>query len=130
VRLLLDTHAFLWWVTESPRLSARARSAIADTEAQVRVSVVTIWEIAIKKRLDRLVYPDDFAAYTRGQFADNDFAVLDVTLDHVFGVYDLAQLADHRDPFDRMLAAQARTEGLALVSADANFDRYGIERVW
>ena len=55
MRLLLDTHAFLWWVTESPRLSALARSAIADTEAQVRVSVVTIWEIAIKKRLDRLV---------------------------------------------------------------------------
>ena len=130
MRLLLDTHVFLWWVTESPRLSARARSRIADTGSEIRVSVVAIWEIAIKKRLDRLVYPDDFAAYTREQFAENEFDVLPVSLDHIFGLYGLPSFADHRDPFDRMLAAQAMTEGLSLVSADPNFDRYGIDRVW
>lgn len=130
MRLLLDTHVFLWWVTRTPRISGPVLSEIRQPDTEIFVSVVTFWEIAIKKSLGRLVYPNEFAAYSRQQLAENDFRALDVTLDHTAALHDLPMRADHRDPFDRMLVAQATAEKLAIVSADAVFDRYPVERVW
>jgi PIN domain nuclease of toxin-antitoxin system len=128
VNVLLDTHAFLWWIADDPRLSERARGLLADAAFSVRFSVASAWEIAIKAALGRLRVPADLAAFLTEQLAVNRFEVLPILLPHALAVRDLAQ--HHRDPFDRMLAAQATVERLTLVSADARFDAYGVERVW
>ncbi|MBI2585728.1 MAG: type II toxin-antitoxin system VapC family toxin [Rhodospirillales bacterium] len=130
MRLLLDTHAFLWWINPHERLSRRAREALADGDNEIVVSTITPWEVAIKSAIGRFDMPRPLGPFFEREFAANGVRVLAVELAHAVAVRELPVFADHRDPFDRMLAAQARSEGLALVSADANFDRYGIERLW
>ena len=126
--LLLDTHAFLWWIEDNPRLSTPARTAIADPDAGVYLSAASGWEIAIKAGLGRLTLPDNLSAFMSEQLEKNDFQVLPVRLAHALDVRDLPNL--HRDPFDRMLVAQCRTEGLALVTGDKAFRGYEVEIVW
>jgi PIN domain nuclease of toxin-antitoxin system len=128
VTLLLDTHAFLWWIEDNPRLSAPARTAIADPDAEVYLSAASGWEIAIKAGLGRLTLPDNLSAFMSEQLEKNDFRVLPIRLAHALNLRDLPDL--HRDPFDRMLVAQCRTEGLALVTADTAFRGYELETVW
>ncbi len=129
MRCLLDTHAFLWWIGDHPGLSRAASRAIAEG-LEVRVSVVSIWEIAIKAGLGRLQIADDFAQYIRTHIAVNRFRVLPVELEHTLVVRDLPVHQVHRDPFDRLLAAQSLVERLPLVSKDSVLDDYGIERLW
>ena len=130
MRLLLDTHAFLWWINPHERLSPAARDILATGVDEVFVSAVTPWEVAIKATLGRFIMAEPLGPFFARALAANGFRMLPVGLDHAVAVRDLPAVANHRDPFDRMLVAQAMVENLAIVSADRMFDRYGVERVW
>jgi len=121
LRILLDTHILLWWLGDDPALPAPAASAIADAESEVIVSAASAWEITVKKAAGRLETPDDLI----DALAENRFDTLSITAGHAIGAGQLP--AYHSDPFDRMLIAQARMEGLALVSADRRFADYDVE---
>ncbi len=121
-RLLLDTHVWIWWQGDDRRLGTQARSAIAAA-TDVHFSVASAWEIAIKQAVGKLTLPAH--ADIRSALLLHGFHELPVTLDHVLILRTLPAL--HRDPFDRMLVAQARAEELTLVTADEAIARYGIE---
>jgi PIN domain nuclease of toxin-antitoxin system len=127
-RLLLDTHAFLWWIADDARLSRPARAAIANRKADCFVSVASCWEMAIKVSRDKLTVAAPVEQFVPEQLSANGFGLLRIEFAHVAHVERLA--FHHRDPFDRLLVAQALIEGLAIVSADPVFRRYGIKRVW
>jgi PIN domain nuclease of toxin-antitoxin system len=127
-RLLLDTHALLWWLAGDRRLSPAAREAIADPSAATFVSAASSWEIATKVRLGKLSDPRGVADALGAHVAAQGFHELPITLDHGRRAGKLP--GRHKDPFDRMLIAQAQAEGLAIVSIERPFDGYGVERVW
>lgn len=120
MNLLLDTHVLLWWLDDHPTLSKKARTTIADPENLVLISAAVIWEIRIKQALGKLEIPRNF----RNVLDRQPFEMLDITAHHAHAVGDLP--AHHRDPFDRMLVAQAKVEGLTLVSRDVRLKRYKI----
>ena len=120
--LLLDTNAFLWWVVDSPRLSKGAREAISSED--VLVSSATGFEIATKRKSRKLRFDEDIESQVEG----NGFRGLDITLQHAVAAGDLP--LHHRDPFDRMLVAQARIEELIVASPDPAFDPYQVPRRW
>lgn len=126
-RLLLDTHALFWWLQGNERLSAPAREAIAMAP-EVLVSAVTAWELAWKVRIGKFAEAAPIVAALPSLLAQQGFGELDIGLRHALGAAQLA--GDHRDPFDRLLAAQALAECLPLVSCDAVFDGFGVRRVW
>ena len=128
MRLLLDTHTLLWWLAGDERLSAPARAAIADPANTVYVSAASAWEVATKHRLGKLPSAGPLAVDFAGEIVSQGFAPLDITLGH--GQDAGALPGPHRDPFDRMLVAQARAERMALVSNEESFDAYGVARVW
>ena len=128
VPLLLDTHAVLWWFAASPRLTERARAAIADTRAPKHVSAASIWEIATKQRLDRLGGAAPPSRDLVGLFAGAGFALIPITPADAEAAGRLPDPS--RDPFDRMLVAQAMLRGMALVSNETPFDAYDVARVW
>lgn len=117
MRLLLDTHTFLWAAGQSPKLSEAARTAIADRRNDVYVSAAVAWEIAIKSARGRLRLPFGAETYVPSRIAALGFATLPVTLEHALAVAALP--VTHADPFDRILIAQAQFEGLTLVTRDA-----------
>jgi PIN domain nuclease of toxin-antitoxin system len=125
--LLLDTHALLWWVTDDARLSTGARRAIA-TEAQVEVSAASLWELSIKAALGKVRLASAAGSWFAHHVAVNGFHVLDLALEHLAAVEHLPH--HHRDPFDRLLVAQARAERLTLVSADGWVRRYDVRHLW
>ena len=124
--LLLDTQAFLWWVSDDARLTARARRAIARDACVV--SVASCWEMSIKASLGKLTVDGSMEKFIGGQLAANGFTLLPIALEHTSAAATLP--FHHRDPFDRLLAAQAIAEELRVVSSDAVFERYGVKRVW
>lgn len=126
--ILLDSHAVIWFLTDDRRCSPAACAAIENEADDVLVSVASAWEIATKVRLGR--WPEAAAIMTglAQALADNDFATLDVTLEH--GLLAGMLPGNHGDPFDRMLAAQARIEGVRLVTADPVFKTFDIETLW
>jgi PIN domain nuclease of toxin-antitoxin system len=128
VRVLLDTHVFLWWVLEDSRLTDLARETITDPKVDVLVSPVSAWEIAIKAADGRLDLPEPSRTYVPSRIAANDFHELPVTIDHCLRTADLPRI--HRDPFDRLLVAQAQAEALPLVSGDPAISRYDVETIW
>ena len=128
MRLLLDTHAFLWWLTDSLRLSEPARQAIAAETNEVLVSAASAWEITTKHRLGRLPNAEAVASDVKGVIARQDFDELPISVDDAARAGSLP--GPHRDPFDRMLIAQALLGNLVLVSNEALFDQYGVRRLW
>ena len=128
MRVLLDTQAFLWWVDEASHLSSRARTAIAAPDNEVFLSIASCWEIAIKVSLGKLRLKTPPKRFFPEQLAANAFELLGVELDHVCRVATLP--FHHRDPFDRLLVAQAIEEDLTVVSTDEVFERYGVSRIW
>jgi PIN domain nuclease of toxin-antitoxin system len=129
VRLLLDTHAFLWWVFADPKLSRSARAAIADDEQNdIFVSAASAWEIATKFRIGKLPDAGAVARDVAAAMASEGFGELPVSVRHAQRAGDLG--GRHRDPFDRMLIAQALTENMTMVSNERAFDAYGIARLW
>ncbi len=121
MNLLLDTHTVLWWLSDDPALSETARVAIADPENTVFLSAVVVWEIRIKQSIGKLDLPDDFGEVLDAQ----RFAELAVTVDHAHTIAELP--AAHRDPFDRMLVAQAMVEHMVIVTRDRSIADYDVE---
>ena len=128
MRILLDTHAFLWWVTDSDELSRRARRLIADGSNEIFFSAASAWEIAIKSGLRRITLPEDPETFVMDQLEQNAFQILPVQLHHALGVAALPDL--HGDPFDRLLLAQARSEELAFLSRDRRLADYSVRVLW
>lgn len=125
--MLLDTHVVLWWATLDKRLSATAKKAIADEDSEVYVSAATAWEIAIKVRLGKLDWPDR-SGTVNAYVISQGFRPLPISLEHaeIAGRLRIA----HKDPFDRMLIAQAQAEDMWLVSNEDLFDAAGVRRTW
>lgn len=128
MRVLLDTHTFLWWLGGDPKLSLIAREVIVDDASVILVSAASAWEIATKHRLGRLPGAAAIASDIASSIANHGFHPLPVTVAH--GQRAGALPGPHQDPFDRMLIAQALTEGYALASNETVFDRYGVSRLW
>jgi len=128
LRALIDTHAFLWWLDGDRRLSAASRRIIADEGNTIIVSAATAWEISTKVRLGKLPGAVDVAADLMGCIRGQKFDHLDITILHAQRSGGLPGV--HRDPFDRMLAAQAQIEGLPIISNDLIFDDYAVSRIW
>src|SRR5262245_27399768 len=116
MNLLLDTHVVIWWVQNSPRLGSRVRKTILQTGRAVHISSVSVWEIAIKGQTDSVKLRTPLAKYVH-ELIEQGFRVLPVSLEHALAVQDLPPI--HRDPFDRMLIAQAYTEDLTIVTCDS-----------
>jgi PIN domain nuclease of toxin-antitoxin system len=128
VRLLLDTHAFLWFILADPKLNAAALNLITDPANQKQISPTSYWEIAIKIRLGKYSLPSPYETFMRQQLLRNYFAILHIAVSHTAVLTTLP--LHHRDPFDRLLVAQAMVEGIPLVSGDPALDAYPITRLW
>jgi len=128
MNILLDTHTFLWFIDDNPRLSESARVVIESEDSQPFISAASLWEIAIKISLGKLQLKQAYDAFIPQQLALNGIGVLSLSLEHLSTVAVLP--FHHRDPFDRLLVAQAKIENMPLVSADPAFDLYEIKRIW
>jgi PIN domain nuclease of toxin-antitoxin system len=128
VRLLLDTHALLWWLSADAQLSGPATRAIGDDESAVYVSAASAWEIATKARLGKLPGVESLAQNFQAEIKQHGFLPLSITVEHGQRAGNLP--GPHKDPFDRMLIAQAQAENLILVSNEDVFDQYGVTRLW
>ena len=124
MKLLLDTHASLWWLSDDDRIGKHVARHLTDETNQVLLSAVVVWEVAIKRSLGKLDAPDDLVSILLGAGAQP----LPVTLDHAAAAETLPW--HHRDPFDRLLVAQALTEDAAIVSRDEPLSAYGVSIVW
>jgi PIN domain nuclease of toxin-antitoxin system len=128
VRLLLDTHALLWWLDGDRRLPSRLRTIIADPANDILVSAASVWEITTKARLGRLPGASAVAADVPACIESQGFVPLPISVNHAQRAGALA--GPHRDPFDRMLIVQAQAEGVPIASNETLFDDYGIARMW
>lgn len=126
--LLVDTHALIWWSTEDSQLSLPASNAIGDESNEVYVSAATAWEIATKYRLGKLPEAEELVFDIQGYMVSQNFVELPVTIADALHAGSLP--GPLRDPFDRMLIAQAMKEDLVLISNESLFDRYGVRRLW
>ena len=128
MRALLDTHAFLWWISDDCRLSGQAREIIGDGRNELFFSVVSGWEISIKAGLGRLDVPEDLESFIADQLSRNAIQGLPIYLRHA--LYTRVLPDHHRDPFDRILVSQAVLEEMSLLSADSQISSYPIEVIW
>jgi PIN domain nuclease of toxin-antitoxin system len=128
MKLLLDTHTLLWWFTDDDRLSGRAKTAIADEENAIFVSAASAWEIATKQRIGKLDRVPDATERFSELVAADGFSHLPIN--HLHSLRACSYRCEHRDPFDRMLAAQSEIDGLALVTRDPAFDCFGTRTFW
>ena len=128
MKLLLDTHAFLWFVGDDFRLSGQAKTVMESPENELWLSIASLWEMAIKYSLDKLELTDPLGTFLDQQLSDNQIQLLPIDKPHVI---HLGQLPfHHRDPFDRMIIAQGIVESLPLVSIDQHFPAYDVELIW
>jgi PIN domain nuclease of toxin-antitoxin system len=128
VKVLLDTHALIWWLDDDARLSRRARRVIADARSDIYVSSASAWEMATKVRLGKLRDPSNAVRRIASILVERGMIELPITVDHASEAGSLT--GDHRDPFDRMLIAQSRLEELPVVTMDPVFARYEVATVW
>jgi PIN domain nuclease of toxin-antitoxin system len=128
MKLLIDTHTFLWAIGDVGRLSLTSRNLIQDSNNEVFLSTASLWEIAIKISNGKLTIGRDFETFIPLQIMLNQFTVMTATLRHYATVITLPH--HHRDPFDRLIIAQALTEAVPIVSIDDKFDAYGVQRLW
>jgi PIN domain nuclease of toxin-antitoxin system len=128
VRLLLDTHTLLWWIADDERLSSRASALIADGANEVLVSAASAWEIVVKSALGRVGVPAPVDRFFTAQLEANAFVPLPIQMRHALGLAALPGV--HRDPFDRILVAQAVAEDLTLVSRERVLRRYPVAVEW
>ena len=128
MRVLVDTHVFLWWVEGNRALPAKAREALSDQDNECLLSLVSVWELAIKAGLGKLKLALPVQRYVVEHVIANGFRILDIRMEHVGRVESLDP--HHGDPFDRLLIAQALEEKLPIVTADPVFRKYGVKRIW
>ncbi len=127
MNVLIDTHTFLWFVNDDPQLTTTA-AALLESDNVVQLSIASLWEIAIKVSLGKLALPAPFETFIPEQLARNDIMVLPIRIVDCHQV--IALPLHHRDPFDRMIIAQALVEGMPVIGRDTAFDAYGINRLW
>ena len=128
MKILLDTNSFLWFISGSERLSINARDRIADLDNQLFLSSASLWEIAIKVSIEKLELLQPYNQLIPQQLEENDINILPIELSHLTTVVELPFY--HRDPFDRLIIAQALTEDLPVVSPDSLFSQYAIKLIW
>ena len=128
MNLLLDTHTFLWFIADNPKLSSTACALIADANNRIYLSVASLWEMAIKISLGKLRLAQPFGVLLPQQLNLNHIDLLNITVEHAAVVATLP--FHHRDPFDRLLIAQATAEAMPIVGSDAAFDAYPSTRLW
>ena len=128
MRILLDTHAFLWFLDDAPELSPRAKEIFINANNILYLSTASIWEMAIKASLGKLTVVRPLSEWLPKQLQINNIATLEPRTEHVLAVESLP--FHHRDPFDRLLIAQAKIENISLLSADKKMDAYSVRRIW
>ncbi|MEM9009403.1 MAG: type II toxin-antitoxin system VapC family toxin [Cyanobacteria bacterium P01_F01_bin.86] len=128
MRILIDTHTFLWFINDSPNLSSEAADLLESDSTDLLLSIASLWEIAIKVNLKKLTLPDTYEAFIPQQIGLNDIEVLSIAIDHLAIAATLP--LHQRDPFDRLLISQAISENLAIVSSETKLDAYGVNRQW
>jgi PIN domain nuclease of toxin-antitoxin system len=128
VKLLPDTHAFLWFTLDDPRLSSEVSDLMRDPANELVLSVASSWEIAIKLSIGKYELPGDFESFMKEQIETNQLTFQSITIPHLAIVRSLP--FHHRDPFDRLLVAQALAEAVPIISVDERLDAYGIQRIW
>jgi PIN domain nuclease of toxin-antitoxin system len=128
MKILLDTHVFLWWVTDDSRLSLKAREVISNIENQRFLSAASGWEIAIKAKLGKISILENPKNFIYDQMEENKIQMLPVQMNHALQVYNLPDL--HRDPFDRLLVAQCQMENLPIITSDPCIIKYNVTVVW
>jgi PIN domain nuclease of toxin-antitoxin system len=128
VKLLIDTHTFLWFVGDDPKLSVTARRVISDPNNDVYLSIASAWELAIKTSLGKITLAQPFPVFLPQQLRANSIRLLPIRMSHLQRVALLP--FHHKAPFDRLLIAQSQAELMPLVSIDAVFDTYGVSRLW
>ncbi len=127
-RYLLDTHTFIWWVEDSPKLSPTANKIISNLENECSLSLASAWEMAIKISIGKLKLATSLKRFITGNIAANDFKIVPIDFSHIHRIASLP--FHHRDPFDRLLIVQAMAEKMPIISADTILGAYDIERVW
>lgn len=125
---LIDTHVFLWWTDDKTRLSPLALNTMLDVSNTLVLSAASIWELAIKLRLSKLQLKGELSAVVEAQTRVNRIEILPISAQHALKTLSLP--LHHKDPFDRMLVAQALSEGLAMITADTSVSRYDIQAIW
>jgi PIN domain nuclease of toxin-antitoxin system len=128
VRLLVDTHAFLWFITDDPQLSTVAKGLIADPDNEILISPASYWEIAIKVRIGKYTLSAPYETLIEQGIDGNGFKILPIEPRHTAVLTTMP--FHHRDPFDRLIVAQAEIEQAPIVSIDAVLDAYGVQRLW
>jgi PIN domain nuclease of toxin-antitoxin system len=128
MKFIADTHAFIWFVTDSPLLSPKAKGLFESSESVRLLSMASLWELAIKANLGKLTFAKPLGEFIPQQLVLNYIHVLDISMSHVLQVGTLP--LHHRDPFDRMIIAQSLVEDLPVLSNDEAFDAYGVKRIW
>ena len=128
MRYLLDTHTFIWWDQKSANLSPRARALFHDTAARLLLSIASVWEIQIKLAIGKLALPAPLMDIVNNQIKTNQIELLPITLSHIASLDGLPMY--HRDPFDRMLVAQAISEQIPIISADPVMGQYPVTAIW
>ncbi|BAY64428.1 hypothetical protein NIES22_45260 [Calothrix brevissima NIES-22] len=128
MKALLDTHAFIWWVTDDSQLSSTARSVIGDPNNVLFLSSASAWEIIIKVRLGKLDLPESPEIYIPSRLIINRFESLSIQIIHALQVANLPDL--HRGPFDRIIIAQSQVENLPIVTVDSQIHQYSVDIIW
>jgi PIN domain nuclease of toxin-antitoxin system len=128
MNLLFDSHAVLWWLSNDARMSQMAHDALCDTDNGACISAVSFWELSIKISIGKLQMPSNWVSQLCRRMSEDAVDYLHLQSAHCEIIQSMPFY--HRDPFDRMLAAQTQCEALTLISRDAIFDRYGVERLW
>jgi len=128
MKVLLDTHVFLWWITDDPLISPKIKTIMVDVDNELFLCAASIWEIAIKARLGRLQLPENPDSYLTQQMVSNAVQSLSITMQHALRVYNLPDI--HKDPFDRIIIAQALLEDMPILTKDDYIPRYGVQTIW
>jgi len=124
MKYLLDTHIFIWWVLDNPKLSENNKATIANTDNLIYLSSASTWEIIIKSSIGKISLPEQADIFIQKQLDLNRFNILDIKVDHTFEIFKLPFI--HKDPFDRILIAQARYENMALITDDIEIKKYDV----
>ncbi|HEY5314593.1 MAG TPA: type II toxin-antitoxin system VapC family toxin [Pirellulales bacterium] len=128
MRLLLDTHSFLWFILDNPRLSSAARNLVEEAANEIHVSPASYWEIAIKIKLGKYALHQPYQQFVETQIAVNDFRIVPIEPKHTALLTTMP--LHHKDPFDRLILAQALAEDIPIIGIDPQFDAYGVKRLW
>jgi PIN domain nuclease of toxin-antitoxin system len=128
MKILLDTHTFIWYITDSPQLSQNAKQLIENENTEKLLSLASVWEMGIKHPIGKLNFSRPFMEFIKEQLVITNIGLLGIDFEHIEVITTLP--LHHRDPFDRIIIAQAILEGIPVIGADVMFDAYGITRFW